>query len=400
MRRRLWKPALLFLLLGLVTTLVVAVLLALLVEVRQGPLTTAERYGARGRWMVSRWDRAGAVQIESTRTRGLDWGPEQAAGEPDTLAPGDQTTAWASQSADGSPEWLILTFAKAVIPRELHVYENCAPGALVRVTALDDAGTEIEGWAGVDPNTTAWGAGGAVPISKVPLSLAAPTKRIKIYLASDKVAGWNEVDAVALIDDAGGKQWARGVEASSTYASGRGGGIDPTLLAPSWARLDRVSLEFEAQTVNRATRVIDARGWPLVSLSSEMELSPATATSPPPASTLLVSGGTLTISGASAPFGSGGTIAITTPAAPGVRTPLPWRPIWVGVIGDTVLFAVAWGVIWLLLTVPRRFVRDLARVRRGACVQCGYDLGYDFIRGCPECGWRRGPAERPADAPR
>jgi hypothetical protein len=353
--------------------------------------------------MVSRWDRAGAVQIESTRVRGLDWGPEQAAGEPDTLAPGDQTTAWASQSADGSPEWLIFTFAKAVVPRELHVYENCAPGALVRVTAIDDAGTEIEAWAGVDPNTTAWGAGGAVPVSKVPLTLTAPTKRIKIFLASDKVAGWNEVDAVALIDDAGGKQWARGVEASSTYAAGRGGsgggGIDPIVLAPSWARLDRVSREFEAQTVNRDARVIDARGWPLVALSAEMVLSPGNAI-PPPQSTLLMSGGALTISGASAPFGSSSTIAITTPAAPGVRTPLPRRPIWVGVIGDTVLFAIAWGVIWLVLTVPRRFVRDLARVRRGACVQCGYDLGYDFIRGCPECGWRRGPAERPADVAR
>jgi hypothetical protein len=342
------------------------------------------------------------VQIESTRARGLDWGPEQAAGEPDTIAPGDQTTAWASQSADGSPEWLILTIAKAVIPRELHVYENCAPGALVRVAAIDDAGAEIEGWAGADPSAKTLGPNFTVPIAKVPLALSAPTTRIKIYLASDKVAGWNEIDAVALIGHMGEKQWARSVEASSTYASGRGGGaggaIDPTLLAPAWARLDRVSREFEAQLVNRDRRLVDARGWPLVALSSEMELSPGNPT--PPQSSLLVSSGTLTISGASAPFGSGSTIAISTPSAPGVRPTLPWRPIWVGVIGDTVLFAVAWAVIWLMLTDPRQFVRDLARVRRGACVQCGYDLGYDFIRGCPECGWRRGPAERPADAPR
>jgi hypothetical protein len=72
MRRRLWNPALLFLLLGLITTLVVAVVLALLVEVRQGPQTTAERYGTAGRWTVSRWDRAGAMQLQSIRTRGLD----------------------------------------------------------------------------------------------------------------------------------------------------------------------------------------------------------------------------------------------------------------------------------------------------------------------------------------
>jgi hypothetical protein len=29
------------------------------------------------------------------------------------------------------------------------------------------------------------------------------------------------------------------------------------------------------------------------------------------------------------------------------------------------------------------------RRRRGACLNCGYDLRGDFANGCPECGWRR-----------
>ena len=69
------------------------------------------------------------MQIESTRQRGLEWGPEQAAGEPDTLAPGDRVTAWASLAADAGTEWLLLHYDKPVIPRELQVYENDAPGA-------------------------------------------------------------------------------------------------------------------------------------------------------------------------------------------------------------------------------------------------------------------------------
>jgi hypothetical protein len=41
------------------------------------------------------------------------------------------------------------------------------------------------------------------------------------------------------------------------------------------------------------------------------------------------------------------------------------------------------------LTVPRRFLVEVSRLRRGCCVVCGYDVGYDFFAGCPECGWKR-----------
>ena len=48
-----------------------------------------------------------------------------------------------------------------------------------------------------------------------------------------------------------------------------------------------------------------------------------------------------------------------------------------------------WAVLALLILWPRRFIIEVSRMRRGCCVACGYDLGYDFLRGCPECGWRR-----------
>jgi hypothetical protein len=34
------------------------------------------------------------------------------------------------------------------------------------------------------------------------------------------------------------------------------------------------------------------------------------------------------------------------------------------------------------------------RRARGLCTECGYDLRGDYAGGCPECGWRRAPAER------
>jgi hypothetical protein len=68
---------------------------------------------------------------------------------------------------------------------------------------------------------------------------------------------------------------------------------------------------------------------------------------------------------------------------------VPLRPIWSGLAVNTLFYAAIWAGIYAALVVPRRFVREVARFRRGACIACGYDLGYDFIHGCPECGWRR-----------
>jgi hypothetical protein len=53
------------------------------------------------------------------------------------------------------------------------------------------------------------------------------------------------------------------------------------------------------------------------------------------------------------------------------------------------LYSVVLAGLYYLLVLPKRFMREVSRVRAGRCIACGYDLGYDFVRGCPECGWRR-----------
>src|SRR3712207_7995330 len=67
MPRRVLNRVVLLALLGLFTTVAVAALLALLADVRQGPATQSSGYDLKGRWTVSRWDRAGAVQIHFSR---------------------------------------------------------------------------------------------------------------------------------------------------------------------------------------------------------------------------------------------------------------------------------------------------------------------------------------------
>jgi hypothetical protein len=144
------------------------------------------------------------------------WGPEQATGRPDTWPmQGDIVTAWASLTPDGQKEWLLLEYARPVVPKEIQIYETFNPGAVNRVTGFDLTGKEVELWKGKDPTPAGSGCG----ISKIPCKKAkVRINRLKVYIDSPAVLGWNEIDAVGLVDQDGKRQWANSAEASSTFA--------------------------------------------------------------------------------------------------------------------------------------------------------------------------------------
>jgi hypothetical protein len=143
------------------------------------------------------------------------WGPEQATGAPDTWPQaGDITTAWASLTPDGQQEWLLLEYAEPVAASAVLVYETFNPGALVRVTVFRLDGEEVEVWKGKDPSAP----GTLKGISEVRFRVDFKTSRVKLYLDSPAVAGWNEIDAVGLRDGSGKVHWATSAAASSTYA--------------------------------------------------------------------------------------------------------------------------------------------------------------------------------------
>ena len=75
--------------------------------------------------------------------------------------------------------------------------------------------------------------------------------------------------------------------------------------------------------------------------------------------------------------------ASTAPLA--LHTWLPYRPVWAGMLINTVFYTL---LAWCVLAVLRAF-RHARRMHRGRCPACEYDLGYDLRDGCPECGWRR-----------
>jgi hypothetical protein len=75
-------------------------------------------------------------------------------------------------------------------------------------------------------------------------------------------------------------------------------------------------------------------------------------------------------------------------APPPSPTALPYRPVWPGLILDTLFFASLWAA---LLYIPRAARRSLRR-RRGLCPACAYDLrATPASSPCPECGQTRLP---------
>lgn len=142
------------------------------------------------------------------------WSTAQATGKPNTPRAGDRPTAWASATPDAQPEWLTLTYAQPVKVKEVQVVETFNPGALIRVTVFDAEGNEVEAWKGEDPTPQGSGMG----TSKIPINVAFPVSKVKLFIDSPRVPGWNEIDAVGLLDETGEAHWAESAQASSTFA--------------------------------------------------------------------------------------------------------------------------------------------------------------------------------------
>lgn len=156
------------------------------------------------------------------------WGVEQLVGPPDTPSAGDRVTAWASATPDSQAEWIICDFARDVHPKEIEIHETYNPGALVKASIFDALGREVVVWQGTDPTKPGSGRG----ISRLPINTIWKTQRVKLYLDSVTVRGWNEIDAVALHGSEGPPQWTSHAKASSSYGGRDSGRPRPRSVYP------------------------------------------------------------------------------------------------------------------------------------------------------------------------
>ncbi len=161
---------------------------------------------------------AEANQREEARRKASmrSWGEEQATGAPDTLTPGDHNTAWAPAVADGGVEWLEAEFENAADLAKIVVRQTSNPGGVTKVVAIGDNGAEIPIWAGEDPSK-----GQQLADTPFAVNGAINAKRVRVYVDTRKMPGWEEIDAVQITGRDGASQWAKSSKASSTYASGR-----------------------------------------------------------------------------------------------------------------------------------------------------------------------------------
>lgn len=336
------------LLAGLAATIVIAWGSAFVIDLSRAPTTrSGQSFDGHVQWGVQIATGPAGVRATSRRERGVSWSNEQLIGPPDTPTVGDHPTAWASLAQDNQPEWIELDFADAVEPVAIHIYESYNPGAVVKASLFDANAKPRVVWTGRTSPTTQNIT--AAKLLKLPVSDAMATRRVRIDLDSPAVPGWNEIDAVGLEDRTGQVHWAINARSSSTYASQSGITDGVSAILPGWANFDASNAAFRQQTTKVETSLIEGRGWPMVAVRTREFDAKSIA-------------------------------------------PFAWRPVWTGLLINSAVNGTILIMLWWLATFPARFVRESVRLRRGCCMNCGYDLQFDFPTGCPECGWRRAAA--------
>ncbi len=146
------------------------------------------------------------------------WSIDQIIGQPDTQRQGDVPTAWASRLPDSGSEWIVVEFPIALNVATIEIYESYNPGAVTKISSVSATGAESVLWQGTDPLAMA---GRTLPPPRSTFKLSKPTstRRLKIEIASGAFPGWNEIDAVAILDASGKREWVTQAWASSSFGT-------------------------------------------------------------------------------------------------------------------------------------------------------------------------------------
>lgn len=148
----------------------------------------------RGQWAAT----ASASSTYNDAKEPASYSAFQATGAPNVVGFGDNGNAWCPKEDDGGIERLEVGFAKPVNATEIRVRQNSAPGAIIKIELIDTEGTAHVVHDGIDAaKYDAFNFWFKKTFEKTPYIVAGA----KITLATNAVAGWNEIDAVQLLGD-------------------------------------------------------------------------------------------------------------------------------------------------------------------------------------------------------
>ena len=144
----------------------------------------------------------------------VQWDHGQASGAPDTAEAGDRPTAWVPRQPRSGEQWLQLGYEKSVELREINIHESYNSGAVSKVTALMSGGEEKTLWTG----SAAPGSANEILETAVPVPPGTTTGQIRVYVDTNRVASWPEIDALEVVGSDGSRQWANSSSASSSHS--------------------------------------------------------------------------------------------------------------------------------------------------------------------------------------
>jgi hypothetical protein len=138
---------------------------------------------------------ASTVRGFSSQYSATSWSAHQALGAPNVFpANGDNASAWASLGADDRDEWLEVGFDRPSAISGVEIFETYNPGAVERVELITESGRVIE----TQPAAIAPGAASVKRTVSVQCTRE-PIVAVRVHVASMKVAGWNEIDAIGVV---------------------------------------------------------------------------------------------------------------------------------------------------------------------------------------------------------
>jgi hypothetical protein len=138
---------------------------------------------------------ATSVVAYSSQFGAAAWSAQQALGAPNTYPScGDLASAWATQATDAPGEYITVAYAPPVAGSAVWIVETLNPDAVARVT-LSTATNEIVIYD--HPDVAALDT--CASVLQIPTGTGDPVRQIRVDLMSEKVPGWNEIDAIGVV---------------------------------------------------------------------------------------------------------------------------------------------------------------------------------------------------------